>query len=138
MCCIKFVTLFDNILALFGTIVYAWYFIGVSEAATFSFGCDDIPTEVETRNQSRRRRTVVRGRLLLSLVVVVLQCLLQCQRRMFSRAVGRGIRQWYVSLQLGIFLWRSIIGPHFLWLLFQTTSVLTLLLPLSEQQDRSS
>ena len=61
MCCIKFVTLFDIILALLGTIVYA--FIGVSEAATISFGSDDIPTEVETRSQSRRRRTVVKGRL---------------------------------------------------------------------------
>ena len=39
------------------------FFKGVSEAAMVSYGGDDIPTEVETRNQSRHRRAVVTRRL---------------------------------------------------------------------------
>ena len=49
-----------------GTLVYAWYFIGVSEAPMISSGCDDIPTEAETRSQLRRRLAVVRLLVLLA------------------------------------------------------------------------
>ena len=39
--------------------------MAVSEAAMISFFADDIPTEVETRSQSGRRRAVVTWRLVL-------------------------------------------------------------------------
>ena len=48
---------------MFGTIDYVSYFIGVSEGVMISSDCDDIPTEAETRSQSRRRRAVVTRRL---------------------------------------------------------------------------
>ena len=48
---------------MFGTVSYIWYFIGVSEAAMFCSGCDDIPIEAETRSQFRSRRAVVTRRL---------------------------------------------------------------------------
>ena len=54
---------FHIILAVFGTTEYVWYFIGVSEGAMMSSDCDDVPTEVETRSQCRRRRAVVTRRL---------------------------------------------------------------------------
>ena len=60
---INFVTIFHIFLAMFGTFVYAWYLIGVSEAAMISSGCDDITTETETRSQFRRRPAVVTRRL---------------------------------------------------------------------------
>ena len=49
--------------AMFGTVKYSRYFIGVSKAAMISSGCDDNPTEAETRSQVRRRRAVVTRRL---------------------------------------------------------------------------
>ena len=48
---------------MFGTFASVWYFIGVSEAVMISSGCDDIPTEAETRSQFRRWRAVVTRRL---------------------------------------------------------------------------
>ena len=48
---------------MFGTFGYVWYFIGVSEAAIVSSGCDDIPIEAETQSQIRRRHAVVTQRL---------------------------------------------------------------------------
>ena len=48
---------------MFGTVDYVWYFIGVSEGAMTSSDCDDVPIEVETRGQCRRRRAVVTRRL---------------------------------------------------------------------------
>ena len=62
--------------------------ISVSEAAMTFYGGDDIPTEVETRSQSRCRRAVVTRRLI-SLAGSV-SC--QCQPQTQSRVVGRGIR----------------------------------------------
>ena len=44
---------------MFGTVEYLWFFICVSEAAMISSDCDDIPAEVETRSQFRRRHAVV-------------------------------------------------------------------------------
>ena len=61
--CIKFVTISRIVSAMFGTVEYSWYFIGVIEAAMISSGCDEIPTEAETRSQVRRRRAVVTRRL---------------------------------------------------------------------------
>ena len=61
--CIKFVTICHIVLAMFGTVEFSWYFIGVSEAAMISSGCDDIPVEAETRSQVRRRRAVSTRRL---------------------------------------------------------------------------
>ena len=52
-------------LAMFGTVKSSWYFIGVSEAAKISSGCDDLPVEAETRSDVRRRRAVVTRRLAL-------------------------------------------------------------------------
>ena len=46
-----------------GIIGYVLCFIGVSEGAMISSGCDDVPTEAETRSQCRRRRAVVTRRL---------------------------------------------------------------------------
>ena len=48
---------------MFRTVEYSCYFIGNSEAAMIYSGCDDIPTEAETRSQCRRRRAVVTQRL---------------------------------------------------------------------------
>ena len=48
----------------FGTVAYIWFLIGVTEAAMISSGCDNIPTEAETRSQFRRRRAVVTRRLI--------------------------------------------------------------------------
>ena len=56
-------TLSHIVLAILGTVKHSWFFIGVSEAAMTSSGCDDIPTEAETRSQFRRRRAVVIRRL---------------------------------------------------------------------------
>ena len=56
----KFVTISQIVLAMFGTVEFFWYFIEVSEATMISSGCDDIPTEAETRSQVRRRRAVVK------------------------------------------------------------------------------
>ena len=44
---------------MFGTNEFCWYFLGLSEAAMISSGCDDIPTEAETGSQFRRQRAVV-------------------------------------------------------------------------------
>ena len=57
--CIKFVTIFHITLAMVGTFVHARYFIGAGEAPIISSGCDDIPTEAETRSQFRHRLAVV-------------------------------------------------------------------------------
>ena len=46
-----------------GTVEYPWYFMGVSQATMISSGCVDIPTEAETRSQTRRRHAVVTRRL---------------------------------------------------------------------------
>ena len=48
---------------MFGTVEYSWYSIGVSETAMIFSGCDDIPSEAETRSQVRRRRAVLTRRL---------------------------------------------------------------------------
>ena len=48
---------------MFGTVDCVWCFIGVSEGAMVSSDCDDVPTEVETRSQCRRRRAIVTRRL---------------------------------------------------------------------------
>ena len=63
MGCASFVTIFHIALAMFGTFVYAWCFIDVSEGATISSGCHNIPTEAERRSHFRRQRAVVTRRL---------------------------------------------------------------------------
>ena len=57
--CIKFLTMFHIVSAIFGTFACDWFCLGVSEAAMTSSGWDDIPTEAETRSQFRRQRAVV-------------------------------------------------------------------------------
>ena len=76
--------------------------MSVSEAALISFGCDDIRTEAETPCQVRRRRAIVTRRVVpLAGIGPVPFC--QQQPQMQSRAVGRDLRQWYVSSQMWIF-----------------------------------
>ena len=54
--------IFPHFAAMFGAFDDVWYSIGVSDGAMGVSDCDDVPTEVETRSRSGRRRAVVTRR----------------------------------------------------------------------------
>ena len=106
---------------MFGTVDNYWYFIGGNEAGMISSGCDDIPTEAETRSQVRRQRAVVTRRLVpLAGIAPVpfASSSHERSRELSEEAFDNGM--YHISCG---YLWCSTIAPHFSCLLFQIISL---------------